>query len=264
MRMDEFKGLRHRANAYTFKIWDTGGDDQPIRLSISYCDDNDGFHGGEDMDELKREVEKAIRMTGYFSIVTKLGRIGSKCVIYLYNPARAKEVESWTFSSYAWSFAAGTVIKEVTPVVVHFVKNPEIMKTLSEENKEAVRSLENKHEITKHLGVRYRTDRPDSTATGIAKCNQALARLAQINLRNIDDKVVAIIINSFIISFAQFEALESDGTITQLNKVDRAILNKVRKSFSLARNDMKEIIFLPCSKMGMGIRSFTGTTLATD
>ena len=194
-------------------------------------------------------------MTGYFSIVTKLGRIGSKCVIYLYNldPARAKEVETWTFSSYAWSFAAGTVIKEITPVVVHFVKD---------ENKEAVRSLELKHEVTKHLGVRYRTDRPNSTATGIAKCNQALARLSQLNLRNIDDKAMATIINSFIISFAQFAALESDATTTQLNKVDRAILNKVRKTFSLARHDMKEIIFLPYTKMGMGIRSFTGTTLA--
>ena len=68
MRLDEVKGLKYRKNAYTFRIWDTGRDDQPIRLSISYCDDNDGIHGAEDMDELKREIEKAIRMTGYFSM----------------------------------------------------------------------------------------------------------------------------------------------------------------------------------------------------
>ena len=66
MRLDEVKGLKPRKNAYTFRIWDSGRDDQPIRLSISYCDDNDGIHGAEDMDELKREIEKAIRMTGYF------------------------------------------------------------------------------------------------------------------------------------------------------------------------------------------------------
>jgi hypothetical protein len=73
MRLDEVKGLKPRKNAYTFKIWDSGRDDQPIRLSISYCDDNDGIHGAEDMDELKREIEKAIRMTGYFSI-NKIGK----------------------------------------------------------------------------------------------------------------------------------------------------------------------------------------------
>ena len=74
------------------------------------------------MDELKKEIGKAIRMTGRLSIVTKIGRIGSKCVIYLYNlnPERAQEVETWQFSAYAWSSAAGKVIKEQTPVIVHF------------------------------------------------------------------------------------------------------------------------------------------------
>jgi hypothetical protein len=32
---------------------------------------------------LKREIEKGVRMTGYFSIVTKLGRSGSKSHIYI-------------------------------------------------------------------------------------------------------------------------------------------------------------------------------------
>ena len=51
----------------------TRGDDRPCKLSISYCDDNDSFHGDTDIDTLKLGIEKAIRMTGYFSIVTTLG-----------------------------------------------------------------------------------------------------------------------------------------------------------------------------------------------
>ena len=72
------------------------GDERPIRFSISYCDDNDGYHGGENLQQLKNEIEKNVRMTGYFSIVTKLGRIGSKSQIYVYNvnPSDAEEVST--------------------------------------------------------------------------------------------------------------------------------------------------------------------------
>ena len=263
MRLDEAKGLVPRKNPFKFKVWDTG-DERPIRLSISYCDDNDGYHGAKNLKMLKNEIEKQVRMTGYFSIVTRLGRIGSKSQIYVYNvdPNVAEEIMSWTFEAYAWSHAAGTVIKEETPVVYHFQKTPVLMKGLSPTNLEAIRILEKRHGITKHLGVTYRTDRPDYTETGIRKCNQAIARLSRLNFRSIDDKAIAIIINTFITSYAQFAALEADVKIADLNKVDRAIINKVRRGYSLAKCDMKEVMLIPHRQLGMNIRSFLGTMLA--
>ena len=237
---------------------------RPIRFSISYCDDNNGFHGAKNLMMLKKEIQKAVRMTGYFSIVTKLGRIGSKSQIYIYNvdPNHAEQIMAWKFESYAWSFAAGTVIKEETPVTYHFVKTPEKMKDISPANLQAMKALEGRHGLTKHLGVTYRTDKPDYTETGIRKCNQALARLSRMNFRSIDDKAIAIIINTFIISFAQFAALEADMEVTDLNNVDRAIINKVRRGYSLAKCDMKEVMLIPHQKLGMNIRSFLGTMLA--
>ena len=203
-------------------------------------------------------------MTGKFSIATRLGRAGSKCQIYAYNidPNDAGEILSWKFEAYAWSFAAGTVVKEETPVVYHFLKTPEKMKDISPANMKAMKELEKRHGITKHLGVTYRTDKPDYTQTGILKCNQALARLSRMNFRSIDDKAIAIIINTFIISYAQFAALEADVEVSDLNRVDRAIINKVRKGYSLAKCDMKEVMLIPHQKLGMNIRSFLGTMLA--
>ena len=179
----------------------TRGDDRPCKLSISYCDDNDSFHGDTDIDTLKLGIEKAIRMTGYFSIVTKLGRLGSKCEIFLFNmpPDRAAEIINWNFSAYAWSFKEGAVTKEKTQLTVHFNRKPTIMSNLSPENMDAVRTCDGKQEVIKHLGVRYRTDCTDSSATGAAKCKQALARLSKLRLQKIDDKAIATIINSFII-----------------------------------------------------------------
>ena len=57
MRLDE----RFLA-PFNFK-YGTKGDIRPVRLSISFCDDNDGFHGALDVDTLKGEIEKAVRMT---------------------------------------------------------------------------------------------------------------------------------------------------------------------------------------------------------
>ena len=210
------------------------------------------------------EITKQVRRTGDFSIVTNLGRIGTKSDIFIYNvhPNDAEEVMSWKFEAYAWSFAAGTVVKEETPVTYHFAKTPEGMKNLSQANKEAMKILEKRHGITKHLGVSYRTDKLDYSETGIRKCDQAIARLARMNFRSIDDKAISIIINTFIISYAQFAALEADVDTADLNRVDRAIINKVRKGYSLAKCDMKEIMLLPHRKLGMNIRSFLGTILA--
>ena len=103
---------------------------------------------------LKEEIKKQVRMTGYFSIVTRLGRIGSKSQIYIYNvdPNDAEEILSWRFEAYAWSHAAGTaIIKEETPAVYHFQKTPELMTNVSPANLAALRTLEKRHGITKHL-----------------------------------------------------------------------------------------------------------------
>lgn len=240
------------------------GDERPSRYSNGYCDDNNGYHGAKNLDMIKKEIQKHVRMTGRFSIATRLGRAGSKCQIYIYNvdPNDAVEVSTWKFEAYAWSSAAGSVAKEETPVVFHFRKTPERMKNISQDNLKAMKLLEKRHGTTKHLGVTYRTDRPDYTETGVRKCNQALARLARLNFRSIDDKAIAIIINTFIVSYVQFAALEADVETSHLNNVDRAIINKVRRGYSLAKCDMKEIMLLPHRKMGMNIRSFLGAMLA--
>lgn len=87
-----------------------------------------------------------------------------------------------------------------------------------------------------------------------------MVRLARLNFRSIDDKAL---VNTFIISFAQFTTVKADVVIADLNRVDRAIINKVRRGYSLAKCDMKEVMLIPHRQLGMYIRSFLGTMLAT-
>ena len=148
------------------------------------------------------------------------------------------------------------------PYRVHFNKEPEGMKNLSDENMEAMALFKRRHGVLKSLGVQMRTDSPDSTATGKAKVQQVIARLAKMNMRGLDDKSIAIVINSLVILLAQFAALESNISIEDCNLIDRTIVNKISKGHSLAKNDMKDIMFVSHRKMGMNVRSFLGTMLA--
>ena len=104
------------------------------------------------------------------------------------------------------------------------------MKNLSKENKDAMVALERRSGVVKSLGVRTRSDKPNSRATGKAKCQQALARISQMSLTKMDDKALAIIINSLVVSIAQFAALETDINNAECGKIDRAILNKVKEA----------------------------------
>ena len=106
-----------------------------------------------------------------------------------------------------------------------------------------------------------RSDMPDSSATGNSKCEQVLGRLRELSLKNIDDKSLAIIINSLVVSLAQFAALEANLSISNCTRLDKAIVDKVRRGYGLTKSDMKEIIFLSPQNL-MGIRNFTGTMLA--
>jgi hypothetical protein len=171
--------------------------------------------------------------------------------LYNLDPRYAAKVkENWKFESYAWS-SHDSIIKEAMPFKAHFLKTPEAMKNLSQENKDVMKALEKRSAVVKSLGVLTRSDRPDSRATGKAKCQQALMRISQMSLNKVDDKALSIIINSLVVSIAQFAALEANITSAECGKVDRAILNKVRRGFGLSQNDMKNVVFLKHQQLGV-------------
>ena len=254
-----------RDDGYFFHVWDTEADRQEDleRLTEGFSDDNGAFYSASTTDTLCENVKNAVKLSGYFSMITKLGRCAPKSVIDFWNidPNDAALIKGMTFESWAWSFEKDSIIKESMPFRVQFRQTPQYWDNLSIENKTAIKFLEAQHVDLKHLGVKMRTDRPDSSATGRDKCTKALDRLAHMYLKRVDDKTLSILINIFVVSFAQFAVIESNITASDLIKVDRAIINKVRQGFGLASQDMKEIIFLPNKWFGMDIKSFQLTDL---
>ena len=87
-------------------------------------------------------------------------------------------------------------------------------------------------------------------------------RITQLSLRKVDDKALAILINTLVVSIAQFAALEANITSAECGKIDRATINAIKKGFGLSQKDMKEVIFLRHQQLGMGARNFHGTMMA--
>ena len=264
MRADFTDPAKKRGNPYRIQVWDRGRETRLLRYSTSYCDDNDASHGAKSIKDLYCQIVNAVHMTGYFSLVTKLGRSAKKSMIHLYNldPRHASTIRHWKFVSYAWSFEKGAIIEETMPFRAQFLHKVEWMENINEANTLALAVFEKQHCVVKSLGVRMRSDLPDSSVTGSSKCEQILCRLRELSLRNIDDKALAIIINSLVVSLAQFAALEATLSTTDCTRIDKAIAEKVRRGYGLTASDMKEVISLPPRQLGMGIRSFTGTILS--
>ena len=201
--------------------------------------------GALTLHQLQEKIEEAVRMTSYFSIVMKLGRVASRRCIHLYylDPNHAADIEKWTFDSVTWSFENDSIISETIPFKAHFLMTPETKTNSSDDNLAALRRLKEDHCIFKHLGVRIRTDGADSTATGKAKCRGAIRKINKINIHKIHDKACVYIMNALITADVQFAALEATVTMEDMCVVERAALNKVHRAMGMGRKDMKEIIY---------------------
>ena len=127
------------------------------------------------------------------------------------------------------------------------------METITEADTLALAEFERGHCIFNSLGVRMRTSKPDSSATGDSKCEQVVCRLRDLRLSHIDDKALAIIINSLVVSLAQFAVLEATLSIADCTKMDRTIVEKVWRGYGVTASDVKAIIYLTPQQLGLGM-----------
>ena len=97
-------------NGYTYQIVDP----EDIKLTIAsegYSDDNLRYTQAPTTTELIHIAKTYARYSGDISLVTKIGRKGSKSGITLYNYPPEKVEQLHNFTSVAWSFNSDSVEK---------------------------------------------------------------------------------------------------------------------------------------------------------
>jgi len=147
-------------------------EDGVIKISSTgLSDDNtENNQNQQCIEELIKAIQTYIKLSGDLSMVLKIGRKGSKCVIYLYNIPAEKILNLPTFETIAWSFKDDRPTKEIIPVKIYLQK---------EEVKKANLLLDKKD--NKHLGF-YMDLKGDTQVSSNNTLQGARERLKNIKL----------------------------------------------------------------------------------
>jgi len=104
-----------------YKMFSVDVSDGVVKISATgFSDDNTQNSANECVDQLIKDLQKYIKLSGDLSMVLKIGRKGSKCVIYdLFNIPTEKVLDIPTFETVAWSYKDDCPTKEVIPVKIY-------------------------------------------------------------------------------------------------------------------------------------------------
>ena len=222
-----------------------------------FSDDNTQNSANQCVDKLIEDLKQYIKLSGDLSMVLKIGRKGSKCIIYLYNIPAGKILDLPEFETIAWSFKDDCPTKEIIPAKIYLQKEEinKLQKLLkTPELKEKVEKLINKKD-NKHLGLYM--DLEADTAESCKKTLEGVKeRIKNIKLYNLNVIPLKITTNMLITTMHSFAPLQKNYKIEDLIQYDQLLMNSIRTACGYSKNDAKHLLFLSEKVGGFGIKSF--------
>jgi len=246
---------------YTFHIVDRKDGTLEIKM-MGYCDDNSRFLSMVNEEDLILLTKRYIRLTGDLSMVTKIGRKGSKSEIHFFNisapvAAKLEEVET-----VAWSFSEDMPTKESVPFKL----------CLQEiEEKEMRRWIENNNELSeddkakwkmrlypeehRHLGLTS-TLKGAASGTRTKVMKKIKKRLIDINSQKLGEEAQKICNNMLCTSIPTFAPLQSNHSVKELYECDKLVAQLLRKRRGLTKSDAMHKFWIHERLGGFGFKSF--------
>jgi len=251
-----------------YKFHTTDEEDGIVEVGeAGYSDDNEDFLWMTLVKDLLRMIQKKIDYTGDFSIVTKVGRKGSKCVILLFNVPARVALSMIKFYSTAWSFEDDMPTKENMQIILYLNAKEahkidpnyhEPIQITYDENNFIVIKTKSEFENIKHLGLTMSTN--GNTAESSEKIIQNIkTKILELKLTNIHDGPQRYSCNMLLNSLHSFATLTNNINFKHLQDCDKNLVKTLRKQKGLAIHDMSLHIFVSEKKFGYGIFSFVDT-----
>ena len=239
---------------YVFSIKDDN--DEITKVSgYGYCDDNEFPNGAENALAV---AQARMCNTSKFSIVTKLGRRGSKSAIMVINADRSLAKNPPVTSTIAWSFADHAPTEEVVELRLHF-KEAEDEDELNDIEDVAKASYNGSD---KRLGV-YSDMIGDTTRSRDVTIASIGMRMNDVGIYRVkSEKAISMVSNSIITSVASYSPLLSPMDGADLEKVDKMLFKQVATQLRLTSKDSKKLLSVHPSHLGHGVKSFTALRLA--
>ena len=256
---------RKNKDAYRFHISDPL-DGIVLIDQIGYCDDNSRFTSSYNEHDVLDATKKFIERAGDLSLVTKIGRKGSKSEIHYFNLSAETALKVEKLESLAWSFSEDAPKFEKVPFKIALqpeeLKKVFILSNFDKLDDDAQSNILNifQSKPHKHLGLR-------STLTGVTSSasteviNKIKARIQDLNLANLETKAQQQAANMLCSTIHSFAPLQMNHKCQDLEDCDKVIVQQISKRHGLTPTDAKHALFLDFDKGGFGFKSFLDVDL---
>ena len=235
-------------------------DGQVIICKIGYCDDNSKFIRVENEEDLIKLVHYYLQLAGDLSMVTKIGRKGSKCDIQFFNISADLTIKLRKTMSTAWSFKFDAPIEEEVPFRV-CLKPSELIKLKKKIDYENLDELEKNKwdkivdsEAHRHLGL-LGTMSGSTAETSSHFLHKMMNRVNQLKIQNMNNEAQQKCVNMLINTMHSYIPLQASHTVKDLLSFDNYVANLLRRKNGLTITDAKHRLFIPTKFGGEGITS---------
>ena len=247
-------------DAYRFHIIDPL-DGEVLVDRIGYCDDNTRYTSSLNEQDVLVATRKFIQRAGDLSLVTKIGRKGSKSEIHYFNLKAETALQIEKINSLAWSFSEDAPKFEQVPFKIAL--QPTELEKVFQLTKFADLDHEKQDEILhifqskphKHLGLK-------STLTGITTAaseeviHKIHDRIKKLNLYALEAEAQQIAANMLCTTVHSYATLQMNHNSQRLEECDNTLVKQISKRHGLSLSDSKHSLFLDKDRGGFGFKSF--------
>jgi len=241
--------------------------DGPVTLcKFGYCDDNSKYCFVKNENDLLFLTKYFLQLAGDLSMVTKIGRKGSKSEIQFFNVSAEFALKIKKHLSTAWSFVCDAPMEEEVPVKI-CLKEDELQKFMELSNYENMNQEDQESwdkiifpKAHRHLGL-------TGTLSGITRetCKKTLRkmvdRIRKLKLHKMRHKTQKKAFNMLCGTIHSFAPVQVGYNMQELEEIDREFVKIIKKSRGLSSSDAKHRLFLPEHLGGMGFNSVQDTDI---
>ena len=255
------------SDAYKFHITDSA--DGVVSVDrIGYCDDNTRYTSSMDEKEVLRATKLYLKRAGDLSLVTKIGRKGSKSEVHYYNLKAETALALQKINSFAWSFTADGPTWEKVPFKVQLQQKEldrayQIAKFHEMEEEEKLNFINIfESPAHKHLGLTS-TLSGDTRSASISVLDKVKARLKSLKLSHMGHESQKLCANMLCSTIHSYAPLQIAHRVSDLLECDKLLTEYLSKRKGLSKTDAKHCIFLDENNGGYGIKSFVEIDLVS-
>jgi len=242
-----------------------------------------------------RHAERSIRTTGDLSLITKLGRKGSKSEVHILNiHPDDRDIIPETLESIAWSYKLDGIEIEKVPVKAHFqergieiIGSPDKlapceadestdndsdkhdsrpsasgqtgMASCSQTSTESTKTATDAEyfESDRQLGI-YSTVDGQAEASTKRLLQKTTTRMQELKVWKVRGKALPIAINTLLDTVLSYGPLLQGLTTQMLVTLDKRVTDQIHTICGLSKSDNKAMLHIQQKHQGVGIKSLTG------